>query len=290
MPLVRKRRAPAADEASEDEHTPQRRRGSPQSEAEDNDDATQADHQLQQMAKKLGRKFKAVFAEAQLQLRVVFGMQMTELTRVENTTIRQRQQAAQRAEKQANTATNAWVLTSTLPEKYRRYDIIPPPKVPTFSEESAYVGIYSFVVACITLSGGKLPDAKLDRFLKRANIDQTTPIGTWEKVSQRMKKDGYIKEVQERLGDETVKEWVVAGRGLVELGKGGVAGMVQAVYAKDRPQDLDRKLERSLKLTEIGQASTTQGTAEAQNGAGRGRGRLSRQEQRDGEPEETDEE
>lgn len=201
-------------------------------------------------------------------------------------------EAAQRAERQSTTTTTNWALTSTLPDKYRRYDIIPPPKVPTFSEEAAYLGLYSFVVTCIILGGGELPEAKLDRYLKRANVDQTTPVGSTEKLLARMKKDGYVKLVSKTEGNESVNYWIVAGRGKLEVGQEGAAGMVGAVYANNKPQDLDQRLERSMQLNQIRQvtAAATQVDGEEQNGTGRGRARPRRQQQEDGAEEETDEE
>ncbi|KAK7733405.1 hypothetical protein SLS57_000420 [Botryosphaeria dothidea] len=281
MPPGRKRRAPAAEEASDTEHTPtQRRRASTESEAEEDDAATQSDHQLQQMAKKL------------CSLRAVFGMEMIELPKTTGGTVRQRQQAAQRAERQNNTTTMAWVLTNTLPEKYRTWDIVPPPKVPTFSEESAYIGLYTFVVSVITLGGGRIPEAKLERYLKRANADQTTPVGSTEKLIKRMVKDGYIRlDVDNNAGDP-IREWIVAGRGKAEIGDKGVMGLVQAVYHDGRSDELDRKLERSLQLAHANERTATQTEAQpqAETATGGGRGRARRREQADGEAEETDEE
>lgn len=186
----------------------------------------------------------------------------------------------------------AWVLTNTLPEKYRTWDIVPPPKVPTFSEESAYIGLYTFVVSVITLGGGRIPEAKLERYLKRANADQTTPVGSTEKLIKRMVKDGYIRlDVDNNAGDP-IREWIVAGRGKAEIGDKGVMGLVQAVYHDGRSDELDRKLERSLQLAHANERTATQTEAQlqAETATCGGRGRARRREQADGEAEETDEE
>ncbi|EKG17104.1 MAGE protein [Macrophomina phaseolina MS6] len=219
-------------------------------------------------------------------------MEMTELPRTTSNTIRQRQQAAQRAERQNNTTTAAWVLTNTLPEKYRTWDIVPPPKVPTFSEESAYIGLYTFVVTVITLGGGRIPEAKLERYLKRTNADQTTPVGSTEKLLARMKRDGYIKLDVDNSTGETIKEWVVAARGKVEIGDRGVAGLVQAVYHDSRTDELDQKLARSLQLAQANDRTPTQAEQQQQAEIGTSRARVHtrRQEHADEEPEETDEE
>ncbi|OMP87078.1 Non-structural maintenance of chromosome element 3, partial [Diplodia seriata] len=306
------------DDASDEEPTrTQRRRESPVSDVDGEDQATQGDQQLQQMTKKLvrmalaceyaripirradisakvlgsgSRQFNSVYAEANLQLRTVFGMEMTELPKTENHTIRGRQKAAERSEKQ-NSTTTSYVLTNTLPDKYRAWDIIPPPKVPTFSDESAYIGLYTFVVTCITLGGGRMPELKLERYLKRTNADQTTPIGSTEKLLARMKKDGYIKLIVDNSSGEEIREWIVAARGKVEIGEKGVAGMVRTVYHENATAELDRKIERSLQNARANEAPkpTGQGTSGEQAGTGRGRGRPRRQEQQGGAPESDEE-
>ncbi|KAK4988410.1 hypothetical protein LTR50_003924 [Elasticomyces elasticus] len=125
MPLIRKRRPPTQEDASDSEPAPraQRRRPSPEAEDEAYDDgaapdATQGDSgSLDQMVKKLvrlalaceyaripvrrteitakvlgaqSRQFNAVFAEARLQLQSVFGMEMVELPLKDRVTIAQK--------------------------------------------------------------------------------------------------------------------------------------------------------------------------------------------------------
>jgi len=72
-----------------------------------------------------------------------------------------------------------------------------------------------------------------------------------EKLQKRMEKDGYIVKVRDTTGGDEVVEWIVGPRGKVEVGDQGVRGMVQEVYGDvDDPQELDRRLERSLGVLE----------------------------------------
>ncbi|GAB7353044.1 hypothetical protein MBLNU459_g3597t1 [Dothideomycetes sp. NU459] len=204
------------------------------------------------------RQFKAVFAGAQTQLRTTFGMEMTELPLKEKVTLAQRR-AAQKSQN-VQKSSGAWVLTSILPARFRNPEILAPPQVPTSEVESQYTALYSFVISLILLSGGTLPDNKLDRYLKRANVDETTPItnsnafGTLdktEKLLKRMEKDGYVVKIRDNSSGEETVEWTVGSRGKVEVGDVGVRNMVKAVYGDVEDEaDLHRKLERSLGVGE----------------------------------------
>ncbi|KAF2395541.1 MAGE-domain-containing protein [Trichodelitschia bisporula] len=191
-----------------------------------------------------GAAFKAVFPRAQRMLEEVWGMRLEELPLREKVTMAQRR-AAQRAEK-ATMSSNTWVLVSVLPAEMRGEAIVPPPKVPNAEEEAAYVGLYSFIVAVITLSGGSLGEAKLDRHLRRVNAESHTPVGSTDEVLKRMVREGYVVKIKDSSGGEEVVEYIVGGRGKVEVGEEGVAGLVRAVYGGD--VDVEKKLERSLGL------------------------------------------
>jgi hypothetical protein len=153
--------------------------------------------------------------------------------------------AAQKVEK-ASTSTNAWVLTSTLPEKYRTKTILSPPKIPTSTEESAYIALYTFIVTLIYLSGGKLPESKLEIYLQRVNADQSTPIDKTEKLKARLIREGYIVKIKDGSSGEDLVEYMVGPRGKVEIGEDGVGGMVRSVYGNSGGDDLEDRLERSL--------------------------------------------
>ncbi|KAH0560097.1 hypothetical protein GP486_003378 [Trichoglossum hirsutum] len=193
-----------------------------------------------------GRWFKQVFEEAQKQLRGKFGMEMTELPMREKVTISQRR-AAQRTDKAATTS-KAYVLTSTLPPKYR--SILPPPQVPTTHLESSYVGLYTFLISVISLSGGSIAEAKLERYLGRTNAEQYTPVDRTEKLLQRLCKEGYLMRIKDSSGGEELVEYMVGPRGKVEVSPEGVVGLVRGVYKDTATDDLDARIMRSMGLND----------------------------------------
>ncbi|KAF1350951.1 MAGE family-domain-containing protein [Delphinella strobiligena] len=299
MPLVRKRRVPTADEASEVSDVapePQRQRRRQSAASDHDDDFTQAvegNTHTKQMVKNLvrlalaceysrtpirraditskvlgaqTRQFKMVFSEAQSELKAVFGMQMTELPLREKVTLQQRRAAQKSASTQKSSG--AWVLTSVLPSKFRVPEILAPPQAPSTEAEAQYVGTYTFVVALILLSGGALSDSRLDKYLKRASVDDTTTysgsaayngLDMRERLLKRMEKDGYVVKIRDTsTGEETI-DWIVGPRGKTEVGEQGVAGLIKAVYGDmegDEAAELSRKVERSLGVAEKKTQST----------------------------------
>ena len=203
------------------------------------------------MAPNTGRQFKHVFNEAQDQLRSVFGMELTELPQRERVTVTQKR-AAQRTGTQASSSTSkAYILTSTLPARYRQPKILSPPQIPSTAAEASYVGLVTFVLSLIYLSPAKtISESRLEKHLKRMNADNYVLNGEKiEKVLKRMEKEGYINKFRERDGggEETV-DYVLGARGKVEVGERGVAGLVRKVYGKKdaEAEELDRRLVRSL--------------------------------------------
>jgi melanoma-associated antigen len=110
--------------------------------------------------------------------------------------------------------------------------------------------LYSFIIALILLNNGSLPEAKLERYLKRANADQWTPISSTEKILQKLAKEGYLEKRRDTSSGEEIIEWVVGPRGKIEVGERGVQGFVRAVYAgsEEDDEELEKKLARSLGL------------------------------------------
>ena len=209
------------------------------------------------------RQFKTVFAQAQQHLNTVFGMEMVELPMREKVTIQQKRAAAKSQSQGQKTTSSAWILTSTLPPRFRSSDVLPPPQVPTAETEAQYAALYTFIVSCIMLSGGTLSDSRLDRYLSRANVNEVTPfaqssmsvaIDKTEKLLKRMERDGYIVKVRDNSGGDETVEWIVGPRGKVEVGDQGVRGMVKEVYGEVEDQkELDRRLERSLGVLDVRQ-------------------------------------
>ncbi len=148
----------------------------------------------------------------------------------------------------AAASTNAYVLVSTLPAKYRVPGIVAPSTAPTEEAESAYVGLYTFVISLIYLTGGMLPEAALDRFLRRANADQTTPVDRTEKLLQRMMKDGYVSKVKDSSSGEEKVDYIVGPRGKVEVGEVGVADFIKNVWGEDDADGLEMRIARTLTL------------------------------------------
>ncbi|KAI2788618.1 hypothetical protein POX_e06639 [Penicillium oxalicum] len=179
------------------------------------------------------RQFKPVFEAAQLHLRNKFGMEMVELPAREKVTISQRR-AAQKSEKPSSASSKSWILTSTLPAAYRTPAILPPTHAPSVNTESTYMAIYSFIIAVIALNGGSLGEQKLTRYLRRMNADDYTPIDKTDKLLARLCRESYLVRTREMDGGEEVIEFMVGPRGKVEVGSGGVAGMVREVYGHGR--------------------------------------------------------
>ncbi|KAG8631052.1 hypothetical protein KVT40_000192 [Elsinoe batatas] len=252
-------------------------------------------------AKVLGahtRQFKVVFAAAQQHLKETFGMAMVELPVRDKVTARQRQAAAmagmqaeqrkaetqakkkpgkksqadtQGPQSQSGQKSNAWILTTILPDGYRTPDILPPPSAPTTESESRYTALSSFVVSLIMLSGGTLAESKLKRYLERANIDEMTALSnsiafgivdTSDKLFKKMEKDAFIIRVVDNASGDEVTEYIVGPRGKVEIGADGVAGLVREVYGEaDDPEDLERRLKRSLQAAAAKSGGETEAIA-----------------------------
>ncbi|KAL5403422.1 hypothetical protein PMIN03_009890 [Paraphaeosphaeria minitans] len=290
----RKRRAPIADD-DDDESTPTQRR---QTQVDDDEvDEAEQDHgsgSIAQLSKNLvryalscefsrtpikrqdiaqkvlgshSRAFKDVFAAANTHLMDVFGMRMVELPNREKVTLRQKRAAAGSESHAKNS--NIWILENILPEKYRSLSVMGPSMTPAPDDgpdlpdlESAYIGLYSTVISLLLLSGGTLSEGKLDRFMKRMNAADTTPIATTDKALTRMAKDGYIVKVKETQGGEELVDYIVGPRGKVEVGKRGVANFARTVYGAN-VEDLEERLTRSLGLAEDGEANDVDGEAAA---------------------------
>ena len=202
------------------------------------------------MAPNTGRQFKHVFSEAQNQLRSVFGMEMTELPQKDKVTISQKRTAA-RSGVTSSTTSKVYILTSTLPPRFRKPNILPPAQIPSPASEAAYVGLTSFILALIYLSpSSTISESRLEKHLKRMNADNYVLHGEkTEKVLKRMEREQYIVKVRERDGggEETV-DYVIGPRGKVEVGERGVAGLVKRVYNKKDAEadELEKRLVRSL--------------------------------------------
>lgn len=156
-----------------------------------------------------------------------------------------------------------WVLQTILPEQYRTSEILGPGREPRDEDadaDGAYIGLYTMIISLILLCGGMLSESKLDRFLKRMNAEQSTPVDSTDKLLARMIKEGYIVRVKDSSSGEEVVDYVVGPRGKVEVGRDGVAGFVRIVYGEG-VADLEQRLTRSLGIADADDgedAATTQ--------------------------------
>lgn len=152
-------------------------------------------------------------------------------------------------------STNAWILTTILPPELRTPQIIAPSKVQSSEGEASYAGLYTTLIAIITLSGGELRDAKFHQYLTRLNADTTVPsmnpanrhqpTEQTELVLARMIRQGYlVKQSSGEDGEEVT--WYVGPRGKVEVDPEAAAGFVRAVYGSAGGDGLERQLANSL--------------------------------------------
>ncbi|KAL2149978.1 hypothetical protein VTH82DRAFT_7654 [Thermothelomyces myriococcoides] len=208
------------------------------------------------------REFRKVFEGAQKQLRATFGMEMVELpTKDRNLmTTEQKRKAAKSQSSQKETSSNAYVLTSILPEEYTTPAIMAPSKVESADGEASYIALYTTIIAIITLSGGELSEPRLRRHLSRLNAaeympsmnphDSNSPSEKTEAVLQRMVRQGYLVRVTDsRSGgdDDDAATWHVGPRGKVEVDKEAIAAFVRTVYGGSSDA-LEAKLKASLRI------------------------------------------
>jgi melanoma-associated antigen len=127
-----------------------------------------------------------------------------------------------------------------------------------------------------------LPEAKLERYLRRTNADHSTPVDKTDKLLQRLIKEGYIVKIRDSSSGEELVDYMVGPRGKVEVGEDGVAEFVKRVYGQKADEDLGKRLERSLGLGQrrpaVEQGATT--TSRVSDGAKkRGRPRRTQPEE-----------
>lgn len=177
-----------------------------------------------------GRSFKAVFEGAQRALKSTFGMQLIELPSKEKTSLKDRRNQATQTKSSSN-SNKSWILVSILPEQYKSNPLIArPTRAPNADLEASYTALYTFILSLIYLNNNCLPEQKLERYLRRVNAETYTPLGSLDKLLQRMVKEGYLEKRRDTSSGEEVIEWTPGPRGKVEVGVRGVAGLVKSVY------------------------------------------------------------
>jgi hypothetical protein len=137
------------------------------------------------------------------------------------------------------------------------------------------------VIALITISGGMIPEGKLDRAFRRMNADNTTPLGKKDDTLKLMVKDGYIVKVRDTTSGEETVDYIVGPRGKVEVGREGFTNFVRIIYGQDAVgEEFEKSIERTLSVAEAFNSSgaPVEPAAGATQVAGRKRGRPRRDE------------
>lgn len=151
------------------------------------------------------------------------------------------------------------------------------------NREDSYVGLYTMVIALITIAGGMIAEGKLDRALRRMNADNSTPLGTKDRTLALMAKDGYITRVKDNSSGEETVDYIVGPRGRVEVGREGFAKLVRIMYGDEEQEELERQIERTLNVADAFNSSSApaEPAGGASQTAGRKRGRPRRGEDED---------
>lgn len=157
--------------------------------------------------------------------------------------------------------TASYILSTTLPAPYRTPEILAPSLIGSEEDEATYIGLCTVIVAYIAMSPAEaVPEHRLIRALKRLNVDENTPLGKTDAILKKMGAQGYIWKVTDRQGEEETIDYRLGPRGKTEIGKRGVRGFVQEVYGDSAPDDLDKRLNRSLNM-DVARIEQVDGTA-----------------------------
>lgn len=93
-----------------------------------------------------------------------------------------------------------------------------------------------------------ITDSKLKSILTKLNAETNMPMDKTSLILKKMAQQNYITRTVERNDGDEVIEWRVGPRGKIEIGTKGVEGLVKDVYGAEAPEDLDKRLDRSLGL------------------------------------------
>jgi len=200
--------------------------------------------------------FKHVLPKAQSALRQIFGMDLVELPMREKITISQKR-AAQRSQGGSSSSSKTYMLVTTLPPAFRAPEILGAGTVD--QKEEAYIGLVTTICSLVYLNGRSLSEAKLDRYLRRLNIEATTPLDKTDKLLNTMCRQGYLNRVKDNTGGETQWEYHLGPRAKLEIGKSGVVNLVEEVYGVKAPADLAERVGRNIGVEEE-QEQTSQRT------------------------------
>lgn len=92
-----------------------------------------------------------------------------------------------------------------------------------------------------------MQNAKFESVLNRLNCSKNMgTLDTTPNILKKMQAQGYLVRTVEKGADEEQIDWSVGPRGKTEIGQKGIEGLVRAVYGEDVPEDLDKRLDKSL--------------------------------------------
>lgn len=177
-----------------------------------------------------------------------------------------------RSNPKIKSGSGAYILSSTLPERYRTSNILNPSKTPSADLEASYVAFYTVVVSLIWLNGGELSEQKLRRYLTRLNADQNIGADPTAAVLKRMEKHNYVVKNMDTSGQDGEESitWTIGPRAREEIGLDGVAGIVREVWGGSTPE-LEQKLQASLGVQNTSEEAGGEGQNAEEDGDG-GRG------------------
>jgi hypothetical protein len=122
------------------------------------------------------------------------------------------------------------------------------------------------IIAIIHMSPNHtIPNAKLESVLARLNLSKNMgSLDSTPNMIAKMSRQGYIYKSVEKTQDEEQIDWYVGPRGKMEIGNQGIIGLVREVYGEDAPEDLQKRLHKSLGV-EMGTISKDENDGEAEN-------------------------
>lgn len=183
------------------------------------------------------RMFETILQMSNSILMDTFGMELTMLPHVarktRTTTAKGREAAIRDAAKEKQgQRTDVYVLTSVLPEKYRR--------MVSLHREPAKLGFLAVVVGCVYLAGGEISEDELGGVLEPFNVSlkegggADEQLGRVAELMEDLRKQKYL--VKAQLDDDNrTAVWSLGPRARVELPPSALADLaLQMAQAVDQ--------------------------------------------------------
>ncbi|KAK9371277.1 MAGE family-domain-containing protein [Lipomyces kononenkoae] len=195
------------------------------------------------------RDFVHVFAESQHLLTSILGMKLVELP-TRSVPVRGTKKRGRLAKPPSSSSSKSYVLTSNLPEPFRKLDVLKPRN----QGDAIYNGIVTTVCSIILLSGGQITSAALMKHLRSLGIHKDTPFGgqSTEDVLKLMLKHLYLEREKEddTMGLDTgdsVWTYSIGPRAIVELREDAVIDFAVSVYGNQANDNMRERLTKALK-------------------------------------------